>query len=127
MTGNGDKATSKAQSPADTEAARVAAEAAGKPFTAPAPKSPVAPPTSIGKVLDNVDRIVQLAGADHVGIGSDFDGVNGELAAELKSVADYPQFVAGLQQRGYKDADIRKILGGNLLRVWTEVERAAKH
>ena len=108
-------------------AAKLAAEAAGKPFTAPAPKSPVAPPTSIGKVLDNVDRIVQLAGADHVGIGSDFDGVNGELAAELKSVGDYPQFVAGLQQRGYKDADIRKILGGNLLRVWTEVERAAKH
>jgi membrane dipeptidase len=107
-------------------AAKLAAEAAGKPFTAAEPKSPVAPPTSISQVLDNVDRIVQLVGVDHVGIGSDFDGVNGELAAELQSVADYPQFVAGLQQRGYKDADIRKILGGNLLRVWTEVERAAK-
>ncbi|HEY1139107.1 MAG TPA: dipeptidase [Lysobacter sp.] len=106
--------------------AKLAAEAAGTPFTAPEPKSPVAPPTSIGQVLDNVDRIVQLVGVDHVGIGSDFDGVNGELAAELQSVADYPQFVAGLQQRGYKDADIRKILGGNLLRVWTEVENAAK-
>jgi membrane dipeptidase len=69
---------------------------------------------------------VQLVGVDHVGIGSDFDGVNGELAAELQSVADYPQFVAGLEQRGYKEADIRKILGGNLLRVWTEVENAAK-
>ena len=108
-------------------AAKLAAEAAGKPFTAEAPKSPVAPPTSISKVLDNVDRIVELVGVDHVGIGSDFDGVNGELAAELKSVADYPQFVVGLQQRGYKDADIRKILGGNLLRVWSEVERTAKH
>jgi len=113
----------------EREAYRVAkleAEAAGKPFTVPEPKSPAAPPTSIRSVLDNVDRIVQLVGVDHVGIGSDFDGVNGELAAELQSVADYPQLVAGLQQRGYGDADIRKILGGNLLRVWTEVERAAK-
>jgi membrane dipeptidase len=70
--------------------------------------------------------VVKLAGIDHVGIGSDFDGVNGALAAELHSVADYPVLVAGLQQRGYKDADIRKILGGNLLRVWTQVENAAK-
>jgi membrane dipeptidase len=68
---------------------------------------------------------VQLAGVDHAGIGSDFDGVNGALVAELHSVADYPLLVAGLQQRGYKDADIRKILGGNLLRVWSDVERAA--
>ena len=105
--------------------AKQAAIAAGKPVTGTEPQFPKLQPTSIAAVLDNIDRVVQLAGIDHVGIGSDFDGVNGELAAELHSVADYPVLVAGLQQRGYKDADIRKILGGNLLRVWREVEAAA--
>ena len=106
--------------------AKAAALAAGKPLTLAEPKSPTPPPTSMNAVLDNIDRIVAIAGIDHVGIGSDFDGVDGELAAELRSVADYPMLVAGLQQRGYRDADIRKILGGNLLRVWREVEQAAK-
>ena len=67
-----------------------------------------------------------MAGVDHVGIGSDFDGVNGELVAELNSVADYPVLVAALQQRGYSEQDIRKILGGNLLRVWQQVESATQ-
>jgi membrane dipeptidase len=102
-----------------------AAIAAGKPVIGSEPQFPALDPTSIKAVLDNIDRIVQLAGVDHAGIGSDFDGVNGALAAELRSVADYPQLVAGLQGRGYKEADIRKILGGNLLRAWAEVERAA--
>lgn len=106
--------------------ARLAAVAAGQPFTAPEPQFPSVGPASMAAVLDNLDRVVQLAGIDHAGIGSDFDGVNGALVAELRSVADYPQLVAGLQQRGYRDADIRKILGGNLLRVWGEVERAAE-
>lgn len=111
------------------EAFRVAKQAAGdmgRPYTATAPEFPPLAPTAMKAVLDNIDRIVEIAGVDHAGIGSDFDGVNGELAAELRSVADYPHLVAGLQQRGYSDADIRKILGGNLLRVWTEVERAAR-
>ena len=51
--------------------------------------------------------------------------LDGELPVELKSVADYPNLVEGLQKRGYKDADIRKILGGNLLRVWGEIETEA--
>jgi membrane dipeptidase len=106
--------------------AKLAAIAAGKPVTGTEPQFPKLQPTSINAVLDNIDRVVQLAGVDHVGIGSDFDGVNGALAAELRTVADYPALVAGLQQRGYRDADIRKILGGNLLRVWGEVERAAR-
>lgn len=84
------------------------------------------PTTHIGAVLDQIDHAVKLVGVDHVGIGSDFDGVSGNLPVELRSVADYPNLVAGLQARGYADADIRKILGGNLLRVWRAVEAAAK-
>jgi membrane dipeptidase len=106
--------------------AKLAAAAASQPFTATEPQFPTVAPASMAAVLDNLDRVVQLAGVDHAGIGSDFDGVNGALVSELRSVADYPLLVAGLQQRGYKDADIIKILGGNLLRVWEEVERAAK-
>ncbi len=101
------------------------AKRAGKPMPGPEPQFPKLPATSIDAVLDNIDRVVQLAGVDHVGIGSDFDGVNGALASDLRSVADYPALVAGLQRRGYRDADIRKILGGNLLRAWADAERAA--
>ncbi|RNF82671.1 dipeptidase [Montanilutibacter psychrotolerans] len=83
------------------------------------------PETDIAAVLDQIDHAVRLLGADHVGIGSDFDGVGGALPTQLRSVADYPNLVAGLQARGHSDADIRKILGGNLLRVWRAVEDAA--
>ena len=82
-------------------------------------------PTEIDAVLDQVDHAVKLVGADHVGIGSDFDGVGGELPDGLRTVADFPNLVAGLQARGHSDADIRKILGANLLRVWAEVEAGA--
>ena len=77
------------------------------------------------RLLDEIDYGVKLLGIDHVGIGSDFDGVDGELPPELESVAGYPRLVAGLQARGYQDADIRKILGGNLLRTWAAVEAGA--
>ena len=96
-------------------------EAYSKAFSASHP----APVLHTDAVLDQIDYAVKLVGIDHVGIGSDFDGVDGELPVELKSVADYPNLVEGLQKRGYKDADIRKILGGNLLRVWGEIEKAA--
>lgn len=82
--------------------------------------------STLAQVLDQIDYGVKLIGIDHVGIGSDFDGVDGELPNELKTVADYPNLVAGLQVRGYQEADIRKILGGNLLRAWTEIEAGAK-
>ena len=81
--------------------------------------------STLAQVLDQIDYGVKLLGVDHVGIGSDFDGVDGELPAELKTVADFPHLVAGLQARGYNDADIRKILGGNLLRAWTAIEDGA--
>jgi len=96
-------------------------EAYAKAFGASHP----APVMHTDAVLDQIDYAVKLVGIDHVGIGSDFDGVDGELPVELKSVADYPNLVEGLQKRGYKDADIRKILGGNLLRVWGEIKKAA--
>lgn len=105
---------------------KAAAMAAGKPMSGEPPVSPKLGPSSMSAVLDNIDRVVELTSVDHVGIGSDFDGVDGELAAELRSVADYPALIAGLQQRGYSQADIRKILGGNLLRVWRQVEAAAQ-
>ena len=87
----------------------------------PAPKH-----TPIEAVLDQIDYGVKLIGVDHVGLGSDFDGVGGELADGLRSVADFPNLVAGLQARGYSDEDIDKILGGNLLRAWREIEAGAK-
>jgi membrane dipeptidase len=80
------------------------------------------PATKIDAVLDEIDYGVKLVGMDHVGLGSDFDGVTGALPDGLRSVADYPNLIAGLQARGYKDVDIRKILGGNLLRVWTVID-----
>lgn len=81
--------------------------------------------STLAQVLDQIDYGVKLVGIDHVGIGSDFDGVDGELPNELKTVADYPNLVAGLQARGYQEADIRKILGGNLLRTWARIEAGA--
>lgn len=80
------------------------------------------PFASIDDVLDHIDRTVQLAGIDHVGIGSDFDGVGDTLPIGLKHVGHYPNLVAGLLARGYGEDAIAKILGGNLLRVWREVE-----
>lgn len=83
--------------------------------------------STLSQVLDEIDYGVKLIGIDHIGIGSDFDGVDGELPDELQSTADYPNLIAGLQTRGYSDSDIRKILGANLLRVWQQVEDAAAH
>lgn len=83
------------------------------------------PATKLSQLVDQVDYAIRLLGEDHVGLGSDFDGVSGALPEGLKSVADYPNLVQALRQRGHSDATIRKILGGNLLRVWTAVEAAA--
>lgn len=82
-------------------------------------------PVKMDAVLDQIDYGVKLVGIDHIGIGSDFDGVGGALPEGLKTVADFPNLIAGLQARGYSDRYIRKILGGNLLRVWRRVKAAA--
>jgi membrane dipeptidase len=76
-------------------------------------------------VVDHIDHAVELAGVDHVGIGSDFDGVGPSTPTGLKDVSYYPNLVRHLLERGYSDDDIRKILGENTLRVWAEVERVA--
>jgi membrane dipeptidase len=70
--------------------------------------------------------VVQLTSVEHVGIGSDYDGVGDSLPVGLKDVSSYPNLVEGLLRRGYSDADVRKILGENLLRVWREVENVAR-
>ncbi len=81
--------------------------------------------TSLSLIIDNIDHAVQVAGIDHVGIGSDFDGVPFYLPKDLQDVSDFPNITVELMRRGYSNEDIRKILGGNLLRVLTEVERVA--
>jgi membrane dipeptidase len=83
------------------------------------------PATPIDAVIEQIEYAVKLVGIDHVGLGSDFDGVGGNLPDGLRTTADYPNLVAALQTRGFNDQDIRKILGGNLLRVWKDVEAAA--
>ncbi len=80
------------------------------------------PYASLDDVLDHFDHVIALVGVDHVGIGSDFDGVGDSLPTGLKDVSAYPNLVEGLLRRGHSEADIRKILGENLLRVWQAVE-----
>jgi membrane dipeptidase len=73
-------------------------------------------------LIDHIDHIAKVAGVDHVGLGSDFDGVSG-MPQGMDSAADLPRITQALLDRGYSEGDIRKILGGNLLRVFGEVER----
>lgn len=95
--------------------------------TSYAEKNPL-PFATLETVLDHIDHVVKLIGIDHVGIGSDYDGVGDTLPIGLKDVSTYPNLVQGLLDRGYSDEDIIKILSGNLLRVWRATEEyAAKH
>lgn len=84
------------------------------------------PFANVDTVLDHIDYVTKLVGVDYVGIGSDFDGVGDSLPEGLKDVSMYPNLIAGLIRRGYSEADIEKILSGNLLRVWRQVEAQAK-
>lgn len=84
------------------------------------------PFAGLNDVLDHIDRAVELAGIDHVGLGTDYDGVGDSLPTDLKDVSSYPVLIDGLIARGYSDEDIRKILGGNALRVWEAVEGARR-
>jgi membrane dipeptidase len=79
----------------------------------------------ISDVVDHFDRVVALAGIDHVGIGSDYDGVGDSLPYGLKDVASYPNLIFHLLKRGYSEKDIEKICYKNVWRVWSAVEQAA--
>lgn len=83
----------------------------------PGERAALRPPLSL--LIDHIDYIARLAGVDHVGLGSDFDGVS-SLPLGLDDVSDYPRITEGLKKRGYSDEDVRKILGGNFLRVFRE-------
>jgi membrane dipeptidase len=77
---------------------------------------------TVARVVDHIDHIVRLVGINHVGIGSDFDGIQA-TPSDLTSVADLPNLTAELMRRGYTEEDVLKILGGNVLRVMEAVER----
>ena len=72
-------------------------------------------------VADHIDHVRQLAGIDHVGLGSDYDGVGGNLPKGLEDVTTYPVLIEALLKRGYSEEDIEKVCSGNLFRVWTKV------
>ncbi|HLU07673.1 MAG TPA: dipeptidase [Woeseiaceae bacterium] len=84
------------------------------------------PYATLEQTLDHFDHVVELTSVDHVGIGSDYDGVGDSLPVGLKDVSSYPNLIEGLLRRGYSEEDVRKILGENLLRVWREVEDVAR-
>lgn len=83
------------------------------------------PNTTLSMLVDHIDHIVKIAGVDHVGIGSDFDGVP-NLPEGIKDVSDLPNITYELLRRGYSERDVLKILGGNFMRAFAEVERVAR-
>jgi membrane dipeptidase len=84
------------------------------------------PRPPLASLIDHIDHIAKIAGVDHVGLGSDFDGVSGATPQGIDSAADLPKITQVLLDRGYSEGDIHKILGGNLLRVFAEVERVSR-
>jgi membrane dipeptidase len=84
------------------------------------------PRPPLQSLIDNIDHIAKVAGIDHVGLGSDFDGVSGATPEGIDSAADLPKITQALLDRGYHANDIHKILGGNTLRVFKEVERLSR-
>ncbi|MEM7584135.1 MAG: dipeptidase [Acidobacteriota bacterium] len=79
----------------------------------------------VSDVVAHIDHVVQLVGIDHVGLGSDFDGVGDSLPTGLKDASEMPNLIEALLDKGYSEDDIRKICNGNLMRVWKEVDEVA--
>jgi membrane dipeptidase len=75
------------------------------------------------RIIDHIDHAVKLVGADHVGLGSDFDGAN--MPYGMEDASHLPQIAKALREKGYSEADIRKILGGNTLRLMEQVQAAS--
>ena len=84
------------------------------------------PRPPLKSLIDHIDHIAKVAGIDHVGLGSDFDGVAGATPAGIDSAADLPKITQALLDRGYSAEDIKKILGGNILRVFRQVETISR-
>jgi len=81
------------------------------------------PKVSWEKIIEHIDHAVKIAGADHVGLGSDFDGAT--MPIGLEDASKLPKITDALLKKGYSEQDITKILGGNILRVMEQVERTA--
>ena len=81
------------------------------------------PHVSWERIIDHIDHVVKLVGPDHVGLGSDFDGAN--MPEGMEDCTHLPKITEALMRKGYSDDDIRKILGGNLLRVMEANERVS--
>lgn len=77
-------------------------------------------------IARHIDHVVRLAGIDHVGLGSDFEGLGDDLPVGVKDVAGYPAVIAELLALGYDERDIAKVCGGNFLRVWDAVTQVAR-
>jgi membrane dipeptidase len=80
---------------------------------------------TLAQVADHIEHVATVAGVDHVGIGSDFDGVDNVLPAGLGDVSTLPALLKELMRRGWSDADVAKVAGGNVLRVMADAERTA--
>jgi membrane dipeptidase len=82
------------------------------------------PKATLSQVADHIDHIRKVAGIDHIGLGGDFDGIT-QVVVGLEDVSKYPDLTAELLKRGYKDEDVKKIIGGNVLRVMRQAEKVA--
>jgi membrane dipeptidase len=110
-----DKLKAEGKEPSYTDLDRIERE-----WLAKIPRPP------LKSLIDHIDHIAKVAGIDHVGLGSDFDGVSGATPQGIDSAADLPKITQALLDRGYNADDIHKILGGNLLRVFREVEKVSR-
>src|SRR6185295_7620504 len=108
----------RAKYKSDPLAARVAYEKL-RAENEPLPKVP------LSALVDHIDHVVKIAGIDHVGLGSDFDGVD-SLPEGIEGIESLPKITLELVRRGYSDADVLKILGGNFLRAFEKAEEYAK-
>ena len=81
---------------------------------------------ALSRLVDHFEHAAQVAGVEHVGLGSDFDGVRDQLPEGMEDISKIPDLVSALLDRGFPDADVEKILGGNTLRVMRRVEQIAK-